>query len=232
MPARLLPCAGRETRRRRGWRATRTRAGRSVRVRPRPWGSDRAPPVAGFRCSCGWHPIVARRLGQNREHENSKTAGRPHRPHTRPVLEPGPRALPMGSQRDPAAVDPAGEAAEGMPGWIGGFWAACTGRDRSPSIIATTSHCGSSTPVCRPRNCGRATSPTTRPTPGSIRTSSFPVDTLRALAADGVIGDVSPRAYAFMGGIYSARRVRETLAPEISRRLAADQVDLALLVPV
>ncbi len=59
----------------------------------------------------------------------------------------------------------------------------------------------------------------------------FPVDTLRALAADGVIGDVSPLAYAFMGGIYSARRVRDTLAPEISRRLVADQVDLALLVP-
>lgn len=60
----------------------------------------------------------------------------------------------------------------------------------------------------------------------------FPVDTLRALAAEGVIGEVSPRAYAFMGGIYSARQVRETVAPEIARRLAADQVDLALLVPV
>ena len=60
----------------------------------------------------------------------------------------------------------------------------------------------------------------------------FPVDTLRALARDGVIGELSPRAYTFMGGIYSARRVRETLAPEIGRRLAADQVDLALLVPV
>jgi len=60
----------------------------------------------------------------------------------------------------------------------------------------------------------------------------FPVDTLRSLAAEGVIGELSPRAYAFMGGIYSARRVRGTVAPEISRRLAADQVDLALLVPV
>lgn len=60
----------------------------------------------------------------------------------------------------------------------------------------------------------------------------FPVDTLRALAAEGAIGELSPRAYAFMGGIYSARRVRDTVAPEISRRLAEDQVDLALLVPV
>jgi D-proline reductase (dithiol) PrdB len=60
----------------------------------------------------------------------------------------------------------------------------------------------------------------------------FPVDALRALAAEGVIGELSPHAYTFMGGIYSARRVREALAPEISRRLSADQVDLALLVPV
>ena len=60
----------------------------------------------------------------------------------------------------------------------------------------------------------------------------FPVDTLHALAAGGVIGSVSPRAYGFMGGVYSTRRVRDTMAPEISRRLAADQVDLALLVPV
>ncbi len=60
----------------------------------------------------------------------------------------------------------------------------------------------------------------------------FPLDPLRELAAEGAIGDLSPRAYAFMGGIYSARRVRDVLAPEISRRLAEDQVDLALLVPV
>ena len=60
----------------------------------------------------------------------------------------------------------------------------------------------------------------------------FPVGTLRALAAEGAIGELSPRAFAFMGGIYSARRVRDTVAPEISRRLAEDQVDLALLVPV
>ncbi len=60
----------------------------------------------------------------------------------------------------------------------------------------------------------------------------FPVDTLHALVTEGVIGELSPRAYAFMGGIYSARRVREVVAPEISRRLAEDQVDLALLVPV
>ncbi len=60
----------------------------------------------------------------------------------------------------------------------------------------------------------------------------FPIDTLRALEQDGVIGELSERAYAFMGGIYSARRVRDELAPQFTEQLLADQVDVALLVPV
>jgi D-proline reductase (dithiol) PrdB len=60
----------------------------------------------------------------------------------------------------------------------------------------------------------------------------FPIDTLRALAAEGVIGSVSRRAYTLMGGIYSARKVRDLLAPAIAERILSDEVDLALLVPV
>jgi D-proline reductase (dithiol) PrdB len=60
----------------------------------------------------------------------------------------------------------------------------------------------------------------------------FPIDTLRGLQRDGVIGELSEHAYTFMGGIYSARRVREELAPQLTERLLADQVDAALLVPV
>ena len=60
----------------------------------------------------------------------------------------------------------------------------------------------------------------------------FPIDTLRALAADGVIGGVAPELYAFMGGIYSARRVREELAPALTERIAALDLDVVLLVPV
>lgn len=60
----------------------------------------------------------------------------------------------------------------------------------------------------------------------------FPLDPLRDLVKDGVLGSLSPRAYTFMGGIYSSRKVRELLAPEIARRLLQDQVDLVLLVPV
>ncbi|MDH3599544.1 MAG: glycine/betaine/sarcosine/D-proline family reductase selenoprotein B [Candidatus Tectomicrobia bacterium] len=60
----------------------------------------------------------------------------------------------------------------------------------------------------------------------------FPLDTLRGLQRDEVIGELSERAYTFMGGIYSARRMREELAPQLTERLLADQVDAALLVPV
>jgi glycine/betaine/sarcosine/D-proline reductase family selenoprotein B len=60
----------------------------------------------------------------------------------------------------------------------------------------------------------------------------FPLDTLRRLVGEGVIGALAPWAYTFMGGIYSARRVREELAPQLTERLLADQVDIVLLVPV
>lgn len=60
----------------------------------------------------------------------------------------------------------------------------------------------------------------------------FPLDRLRELVAAGEIGSLSPRAYTFMGGIYSARKVRDTLAPAICERLRQDEVDIALMVPV
>ena len=60
----------------------------------------------------------------------------------------------------------------------------------------------------------------------------FPLAALRGLANEGVIGSVSERAYTFMGGIYSARKVRDTLAPALADRLVADEVDVALMVPV
>ena len=60
----------------------------------------------------------------------------------------------------------------------------------------------------------------------------FPLAALRALVADGTIGALAPRAYTFMGGIYSARKVRERLAPALAERMQNDEVDLALLVPV
>lgn len=60
----------------------------------------------------------------------------------------------------------------------------------------------------------------------------FPLDTLRALRDDGVIGGLADEAYTFMGGIYSARKVREELAPALVERVVGQEVDLCLLVPV
>ena len=60
----------------------------------------------------------------------------------------------------------------------------------------------------------------------------FPLDTLRDLASATRIGALSTNAYTFMGGIYSARKVREVMAPELASRLIADEVDVAILVPV
>lgn len=60
----------------------------------------------------------------------------------------------------------------------------------------------------------------------------FPIDTLRGLVREGFIGGLTEHALTFMGGIYSARRVREEVAPAITERLVAERADLALLVPV
>lgn len=60
----------------------------------------------------------------------------------------------------------------------------------------------------------------------------FPLQTLRGLVDEGVLGELGPRAYTFMGGIYSSRKVRDLLAPALTERLLNDEVDLALLVPV
>ena len=60
----------------------------------------------------------------------------------------------------------------------------------------------------------------------------FPKDTLKRLVGVGLLGALAQRAYTFMGGIYSARKVRELLAPVLIRRLQEDQTELALLVPV
>ena len=59
----------------------------------------------------------------------------------------------------------------------------------------------------------------------------FPLDRLRELAAAGEIGSVARWHYSFMG----AQPNHEALIPageEVGRLLAADEVDVALLVPV
>lgn len=60
----------------------------------------------------------------------------------------------------------------------------------------------------------------------------FPLETMRELVSQGYIGELSQSAYTFMGGIYSAKSVQETLAPALADRCEEDAVDLVLLVPV
>ena len=60
---------------------------------------------------------------------------------------------------------------------------------------------------------------------------SFPLDRLREMAADGEIGGVSKWHYSFMGAQPNHAALRET-GEEVGRLLAADGVDVALLVPV
>ena len=60
----------------------------------------------------------------------------------------------------------------------------------------------------------------------------FPIEQLRALAAEGVVGELAPHALTFMGGIYSQRRVREELMPALVERVLEMGADAALLVPV
>ena len=59
----------------------------------------------------------------------------------------------------------------------------------------------------------------------------FPYQTLKDLAQLGRIGSLARYAYTFMGGIYSARKVRDVLAPALTDQLIRDEVDVAIMVP-
>lgn len=60
----------------------------------------------------------------------------------------------------------------------------------------------------------------------------FPVEALQTMVAAKRLGSLSDSAYTCMGGIYSARRVKEELAPALGERLQTDDVDAVILVPV
>jgi D-proline reductase (dithiol) PrdB len=66
----------------------------------------------------------------------------------------------------------------------------------------------------------------------SDKNLALPVDRARELVSAGVLGDVAPRHYSFQGSIPDPRRLVAETAPEVARRMLADQVDVALLTPV
>ena len=59
----------------------------------------------------------------------------------------------------------------------------------------------------------------------------FPIERMRELEQDGVIGEFADPAYSFTGGIFSARRVREELAPKLVEVLQERMTDVLYLVP-
>lgn len=60
----------------------------------------------------------------------------------------------------------------------------------------------------------------------------FPLERVRELADRGRIGSVNHRHLSFMGSITAPGRLQKETAPAAARLLVADEVDVALLVPV
>jgi D-proline reductase (dithiol) PrdB len=60
---------------------------------------------------------------------------------------------------------------------------------------------------------------------------AFPLDRLRELAAEGVVGSVADYHYSFMGAVSPVTHY-ESKARELAAHLRADQVDAVLLSPV
>lgn len=61
----------------------------------------------------------------------------------------------------------------------------------------------------------------------------YPIDRLEELAADGVIGEVAPRHFAFAGNQPdTVSEVRLDTGPSCAAELKADGVDVVLLTPV
>ncbi len=60
----------------------------------------------------------------------------------------------------------------------------------------------------------------------------FPIEPLRRLERQGVVGEIADDLLSCMGGVYSQRRVREELIPALSERLAGQRVDAVFLIPL
>lgn len=60
----------------------------------------------------------------------------------------------------------------------------------------------------------------------------LPLDRLRELLAEGVLGEPAPRHFSFMGSIPAPGRLVDWSAPEVAAKLHDDQVDAVLLTPV
>jgi len=64
------------------------------------------------------------------------------------------------------------------------------------------------------------------------RNMGLPLDRLHELAAHNDIGSVAPRHISLMGSITAPGRLVKRTLPEVAEMLAADEVDVALMIPV
>ena len=71
------------------------------------------------------------------------------------------------------------------------------------------------------------------PTAGAHRDLNviFPIERLQELAAEGVIGDLTPNFFSFIGYNMDPERLEQTLAEEIAAAVVADGAEAALLCP-
>jgi D-proline reductase (dithiol) PrdB len=60
----------------------------------------------------------------------------------------------------------------------------------------------------------------------------LPIEALRGAEEAGRIGELAPDLFSCMGGVYSQRRVREEMIPDLTARFKAQAVDTVLLVPM
>jgi D-proline reductase (dithiol) PrdB len=70
-----------------------------------------------------------------------------------------------------------------------------------------------------------------RPDEGGDLDAVFPLQTLRRLVRDGVVGELSGRHFSFMGAIHDPTSLEEKTAPEVADKMVEDGVDVALLTP-
>jgi D-proline reductase (dithiol) PrdB len=66
----------------------------------------------------------------------------------------------------------------------------------------------------------------------SDKNVALPLDRLKEMAQEGIIGSVAPRHFSFMGSIAAPGRLVAKTAPEVARMLREDAVDAVLLTPV
>jgi D-proline reductase (dithiol) PrdB len=59
----------------------------------------------------------------------------------------------------------------------------------------------------------------------------FPIDRLRELAEEHVIGSSAPVHFGFMGFIPDGRRLRDSTAPLVAEKLLNEDVDAVVLIP-